>query len=124
MPMRLAHYARRENRICDLAIHIGPDKAHLEDGNPGNHRKDSGVLWSSSVENRMRDNQKGSTRGGTFAIIATAFVLALSLLTWGPWNTNHVASNPGPSGTPGSTALDQTPPPAAGPSGTTTGAGR
>src|SRR6266404_7891896 len=93
---------------------------------PGNHHEDSGVLWSSNVENRMRDNhdRKGSISGGTLAIIAAAFVLALAVLTWGPWNTSHVASNPGPSGTPGSTAVDQTPPPAAGPSGTTTGAGR
>jgi hypothetical protein len=54
-------------------------------------------------------------------MIVAAFILALALLTWGPWNTNHVASNPGPSGTPGSTAVDRTPPPAAGPSENTTG---
>jgi hypothetical protein len=60
----------------------------------------------------------------TFAVIAVV-MLAVAILTWGPWNTEHVASNPGPSGTPGSTALDQTPPPAASPSsGTTTGAAR
>ena len=59
-----------------------------------------------------------------FAVIAVALILAVAILTWGPWNATHVASNPGPSGTPGSTALDQTPPPAAGPSGTTTGAAR
>ena len=106
------------------------NKAHFEDGNTGNHREDSGVLRSSSVsssvENRMRDNYdpKGSISGGTLAIIAAAFVLALAVLTWGPWNTGHVASNPGPSGTPGSTALDRTPPPAASPSGTSTGAAR
>ena len=89
---------------------------------PGNHYEDSGVLRSSNVENRMRDNhdRKGSISGGTLAIIAAAFVLALAVLTWGPWNTNHVASNPGPSGTPGSTVLGRTPPPAA----TTTGAAR
>ena len=74
----------------------------------------------------MRDNQdrKSSINGGTLAIIAAAFILALAILTWGPWNTKHVASNPGPSGTPGSTALDQAPPPAEGPSATTTGAAR
>jgi hypothetical protein len=66
-------------------------------------------------------NRKGSISGGKLAIIATAFVLALAILTWGPWNTKHVASNPGPSGTPGSTAVDETPPPAAGPPGTTSG---
>jgi hypothetical protein len=74
----------------------------------------------------MRDDQdrKSSISGGTLGIIAAAFVLALAVLTWGPWNTKHVASNPGPSGTPGSTAMDKTPPPAEGPSGTTTGAAR
>jgi hypothetical protein len=79
-----------------------------------------------NVENRMRDNhdRKGSISGGTLAIIAAAFMLALAVLTWGPWNTQHVAVNPGPSGTPGSTAVEQTPPPASSPSETTTGAGR
>ncbi len=75
----------------------------------------------------MRDNddRKGSISGATLAIIAAALALALAVLTWGPWNITHVASNPGPSGTPGSTAVEQTPPPAPGPSsGTTTGAGR
>jgi hypothetical protein len=73
----------------------------------------------------MRDNQnrKGSIGGGTLAAIV-AFVLVFAILVWGPWNTNHVEINPGPSGTPGSTTLDRTPPPAEGPSGTTTGAGR
>ena len=74
----------------------------------------------------MRDPQKreGRMSGGTFAAIVAAFVLALVILAWGPWNTGHVASNPGPSGTPGSTAVEQTPPPAAGPSENTTGAVR
>ncbi len=74
----------------------------------------------------MRDDQdrKSSISGGTLGVIAAAFIIALAILTWGPWNTKHVASNPGPSGTPGSTAMDRTPPPAEGPSGTTTGAAR
>ena len=59
----------------------------------------------------------------TFAVIAVV-MLAVAILTWGPWNTEHVASNPGPSGTPGSTVLNETPPPAEGPSGTTTGMAR
>jgi hypothetical protein len=72
----------------------------------------------------MRDSQywEGSFRG--FAVIAVAFILAVAILTWGPWNTTHVASNPGPNGIPGSTALNQTPPPAASPSEATTGAAR
>jgi hypothetical protein len=74
----------------------------------------------------MRNSQdrSGSISGRTLAVIIVAFVLALTILTWGPWNTKHVASNPGPSGTPGSTAMDKTPPPAEGPSATTTGAAR
>jgi hypothetical protein len=75
----------------------------------------------------MRDSQdrKGSMSGGTLGLIVVAFVLVFAILTWGPWNPKHVASNPGPSGTPGSTAADQTPPPAEGPSsGATTGAAR
>jgi hypothetical protein len=74
----------------------------------------------------MRDSQHrtGSINGRTLAVIIVAFVLAFALLALGPWNTQHVASNPGPSGTPGSTTLDRTPPPADGPSGTTTGAAR
>jgi hypothetical protein len=72
----------------------------------------------------MRNSQdwEGSLR--RFAVIAVAFLLAVAILTWGPWNNTHVAPNPGPSGTPGSTVLNQTPPPAAGPSETTTGAAR
>ena len=73
----------------------------------------------------MRDSQEpnGSTRNRTLAVIG-AFVVALLILAWGPWNTRHVASNPGPRGTPGSTAVEGTPPPNAGPSGTTTGVTR
>ena len=73
----------------------------------------------------MRDNQdlEGSI-SRRFVVIVVALILALAILTWGPWNTTHVASNPGPSGIPGSTVLNQTPPPAASPSETTTGAGR
>jgi hypothetical protein len=73
----------------------------------------------------MRDSQdrKGSISFRTLAAIAVAFILAVTVLTWGPWNTERVASNPGPSGTPGSTILNQTPPPAAGPS-ESTGAAR
>jgi hypothetical protein len=75
----------------------------------------------------MQDSQgpKSSISGGTLGIIAAAFVLVLVVLTWGPWNSGHVETNPGPSGTPGSTTVDQTPPPAESPSpGTTTGSSR
>lgn len=69
-------------------------------------------------------NRQGGISRGTFVAVVAAFVLALVILAWGPWNTPHVEINPGPSGTPGSTAVDKTPPPAAGPSSGTTGAGR
>jgi hypothetical protein len=69
----------------------------------------------------MRDSQDSFRR---FAAIAVAFILAVAILTWGPWNTTHVPPNPGPSGTPGSTTLGQTPPPANGPSDTATGTAR
>ena len=74
----------------------------------------------------MRDSEdrESSISFRTLAAIAVAFILAVAILTWGPWNTERVASNPGPSGIPGSTTLDQTPPPAASPSETTTGAAR
>jgi hypothetical protein len=74
----------------------------------------------------MQDSQdrESSISFRTLAAIAVAFILAVAILTRGPWNTERVASNPGPSGIPGSTTLDQTPPPAASPSETTTGAAR
>jgi hypothetical protein len=69
-------------------------------------------------------DQNGAARSRMLVAIVAAFAFILVLLAWGPWNTKHVASNPGPSGTPGSTAVERTPPPAAGPSEATTGAGR
>jgi hypothetical protein len=72
----------------------------------------------------MRDSQDSEGSLRRFAAIAVAFVLGVAILTWGPWNTNHIAPNPGPSGTPGSTVLDETPPPAEGPSQITTGMAR
>jgi hypothetical protein len=73
----------------------------------------------------MQDDQdsKGRTNGATLAVIG-AFVVALAILAWAPWNPGHVASNPGPSGTAGSTVVEQTPPPAESPSGNTTGSAR
>jgi len=56
-----------------------------------------------------------------YIVIALAFVFAVAILTS---RNTHVAPNPGPSGTPGSTVLDGKPPPAEGPSGTTMGTAR
>jgi hypothetical protein len=69
-------------------------------------------------------DRENSISGATVAAIVVALVLAFAVVVAGPWNTRHVASNPGPSGTPGSTAVDRTPPPADSPSGSTTGAAR
>jgi hypothetical protein len=66
----------------------------------------------------MHDRQDPK-HGRTMAIMVAAFVIILLFLTWAPWNPQHVASNPGPTGMPGSTAVERAPPPAASPSGDT-----
>jgi hypothetical protein len=55
----------------------------------------------------MRDNQDWEGSFRRFAVIAGAFILAVAILSWGPWSTIHVPYNPGPSGTPGSTTLNR-----------------
>jgi hypothetical protein len=73
----------------------------------------------------MDDPQnENSTRGAALIAFLVAFALLAAILTWGPWNVSHVASNPGPSGTPGSTELSGPPPPAPGPSEGTVGSAR
>ena len=72
----------------------------------------------------MRDSQDWAGSLRSFALIAAAFVLAVAIVTWGPWNTTHIPPNPGPSGTPGSTVQEEVPPPAEGPSKITTGTAR
>jgi hypothetical protein len=73
------------------------------------------------MDEHQREN---STRGAALIAFAVAIALLLAILTWGPWNVSHVATNDGPSGTPGSTVKEGPPPPAAGPSGGTVGSGR
>jgi hypothetical protein len=74
----------------------------------------------------MQEEPQRKSRTGveTIALIVGAVALLIALLVWSPWNLQHVASNPGPSGTPGSTELNRTPPPADSPSGNTTGTAR
>ncbi len=73
----------------------------------------------------MDDRQKeNSTRATAFAAIIATVALLFAVLVWGPGRVNHVEINPGPSGTPGSTALNGTPPPAESPSGGTVGSAR
>jgi hypothetical protein len=72
----------------------------------------------------MRDSQDREGSFRRLAAIAAAFILTVAILTWVSGNTTHVAPNPGPNGTPGSTVLNESPPPAEGPSETTTGMAR
>jgi hypothetical protein len=74
----------------------------------------------------MQDDpdRKTSIDGRTFALTVAAVIVVLAILAWGPWESTHVASNPGPSGTPGSTAVEPAPPPAESPSDSTTGTAR
>jgi hypothetical protein len=64
----------------------------------------------------MSDRPNRAASKEAIALLVGAFILVLIFLTWAPWNPQHVASNAGPSGTPGSTVVERAPPPAAGPS--------
>lgn len=72
----------------------------------------------------MDDQKENSTRATTFAAIIAAVALLFVVLAWGPGRVNHVEVNPGPAGTPGSTAKNTAPPPADSPSGNTVGNAR
>jgi hypothetical protein len=73
----------------------------------------------------MDDNQKENpTRATAFAAMIAAVALLFVILIWGPGRVNHVEINAGPSGTPGSTAVNGPPPPAASPSEGTVGSSR
>jgi len=37
----------------------------------------------------MRDSQDWEGSFRRFAVIAVAFILAVAILIWGPWNTTH-----------------------------------
>ena len=76
-------------------------------------------------ENRMpKNDREGRVGGGTLVAIVAVFILAFASFLWGFGSGTHMASNPGPSGMPESTILNQVPPPAGSPSGTTTGTAR
>jgi hypothetical protein len=55
------------------------------------------------MDERQKEN---STRGAALFAFAAAIAFLLAILTWGPWNVSHVASNDGPSGTPGSSVTE------------------
>jgi hypothetical protein len=68
-----------------------------------------------------KNDREGKLRGGTLAAMGAVFILAFAFFVWGLGSGTHVASNPGPSGLPESTIVNQAPPAAASPSETTTG---
>jgi hypothetical protein len=72
----------------------------------------------------MPNNDRASKAGVRTLVAIVAVIVAFAFFVWGPTSGNHVASNPGPSGIPGSTIINPAPPPANGPSGTTTGTAR
>jgi hypothetical protein len=73
----------------------------------------------------MPNNDRGRRIGSeTLVAIAAAFILDFAFFVLGPGTGTHVASNPGPIGMPESSIINPAPPPASGPSGTTTGSAR
>jgi len=71
-----------------------------------------------------KNDREGKVSGGTLVAIVAVFILAFAFLVWGFGSGTHVASNPGPSGMPESTIVNQAPPAAGSPSETTTGTAR
>jgi hypothetical protein len=71
-----------------------------------------------------KNDSEGKLRSGMLFAIGAVFILAFAFFVWGFGSGTHVASNPGPSGMPESTIVNQAPPAAVSPSGTTTGTAR
>jgi hypothetical protein len=71
-----------------------------------------------------KNDSEGKVSGGTLVAIGAAFILTFAFCVWGFGSGTHVASNPGPSGMPESSIVNQAPPTAGSPSGTTTGTAR
>jgi len=69
------------------------------------------------------NDREGKVAGRTLVAIVAVFLLAFAFLVWEESGT-HIASNPGPSGMPESNIINPAPPPANGPSRTTTGTAR
>ena len=68
-----------------------------------------------------KNDSEGKVSGRMLFAIGAVFILAFAFFVWGFGSGTHVASNPGPSGMPESTIINQAPPAAVSPSGTTTG---
>ena len=72
----------------------------------------------------MANNDREAKIGGrTLVAIVSVFIIAFAFFAWAG-SVTHVPSNPGPSGMPESAIVNPAPPPASGPSGTTTGTAR
>jgi hypothetical protein len=71
-----------------------------------------------------KNDSEDGVSGGMLFVIGAVFILAFALFVWEFGSGTHVASNPGPSGMPESTIINQAPPAADSPSGTTTGTAR
>jgi hypothetical protein len=71
-----------------------------------------------------KNGREGKAGGGMLGAIVAVFILPFAFFVWGFGSGTHVASNPGPSGMPESTIVNQAPPTAGSPSGTTTGTAR
>jgi hypothetical protein len=69
-------------------------------------------------------DREGKAGGRTLVAIGALFIFAFALFVWGSGSGTYVPTNPGPSGMPESNIVNQAPPPAIGPSGTTTGTAR
>jgi hypothetical protein len=66
-----------------------------------------------------KNDSEGKISGGTLVAFGAVFILAFAFFVWEFGSGTHVASNPGPSGLPESTIVNQAPPAAVSPSGTT-----
>ena len=71
-----------------------------------------------------KNDSEGKVGGRRLVAIVAVAILAFACFIWGFGNGTHVASNPGPSGMPESTIVNQAPPAADSSSGTTTGTTR
>jgi hypothetical protein len=54
-----------------------------------------------------KNDSEGKATGGMLFVTGTVFILAFAFFVWGSEGGTHVASNPGPSGMPESTIINQ-----------------
>ncbi|WP_291575683.1 hypothetical protein, partial [Bradyrhizobium sp.] len=83
-----------------------------------------GLIAEMKANRVPKNDSEGKAGGGTLVAMVAVFILAFAFFVWGLGSGTHVAGNPGPIGMPESTIVNQAPPPAGSPSGTTTGTAR